>query len=71
MLLNISMSELGPEEPDGAAALSACTKKRKAAVKIGIHLNINGIRETETIPALPWLSNWMRPEPGGIGNKGT
>ncbi len=32
------------EVPAGAAPLSACNAKTKAAIRIGIHLNIHGIR---------------------------
>jgi hypothetical protein len=47
MLEIISTSALEPGDQDGtagAAPLSACDIKRKAAVKIGIHLIFNGIR---------------------------
>ncbi len=47
MLPIMSISALVPgigAAPAGAALLSACIAKTKTAVKIGIHLNIHGIR---------------------------
>src|SRR6266568_8518852 len=47
MLLSISISALVPCDtgvPAGGAPLSACNAKRTAAVRIGIHLSIHGIR---------------------------
>src|ERR1039458_5754123 len=55
MLLNISISapepwEIGP--PAGGAPLSTCKTKTKAAVRIGIHLSIHGIRRGRTFQVI-------------------
>src|SRR5215469_16226555 len=67
MLLNNSINALAPcamDPPEGAASLSACSaKNRNPAVKIGIHLTLNGNRRVTAIQAadVPCkLSNWMR-----------
>src|ERR1039457_4503369 len=54
MLLNISTSALGPDA-DGGVALSACIIKRRAVLKIGIHLNINRIRRHGSFQVIDWM----------------
>src|SRR4051794_33116384 len=59
MLLNSSIRALAPcamPPPGGAASLSACNaKNRNAAVKIGIHLTFNGIRQVMVIQVIEWM----------------
>ena len=62
MLLNISTSALEPDA-DGGAALSACIIKRRAVLRIGIHLNINRIRRIGAFQVI----DWMLPEAWGVG----
>ncbi len=51
--------------PVGAAPLSACNAKTKAAVRIGVHLNIYGIRHNRLFQVIDVVSQPFRRLFGG------
>jgi hypothetical protein len=58
-----SISELVAGAPESAAgAPLACNANAKAAVKIGNHLNINGIRRVAPFQVIDWMRISRYPE---------